>query len=204
MEARTPEFYNDDAIGKFGEELFIRDFKSQYVIANVSDIPVWQMIDVDFIITKTNLAEATEKWSKLRSDSFEDFNMLRNDKTISKVEVKTDTRSFDTRNVVYEIIANGKKGWAGCTEADYIYYVFVDGNKKNLFAREVWWINMMRWRDFVRVNFFDKNSNPSQFGIMKNNYDESTAYGKTTRVANLLCNIDVMQRYGIAIKLHSA
>ncbi|WP_416199077.1 MAG: hypothetical protein ACFWUA_05100 [Sporanaerobacter sp.] len=97
-------FYNCLEVAKTGERLVTKIFEEKgYTVKDVSDNKEWQEPDIDLLVYKDN-------------------------KLIHKIEVKTEERALQTKNVFIETKSNGKKGWIWKTEADYIYTVIP--NKK--------------------------------------------------------------------------
>ena len=110
-------------------------------------------------------------------------------------EVKTDTVSLTSRNVVFEIISHDGPGCAALSRAGYFFYIFVD---RNGIIREAWLIDMKLWRRYIR-----KNSNKIvdmtetiHGGIALNNFDK---FGDS--VMNALTNIEVLEKNKIAKKI---
>lgn len=203
--SREPDFkYDDEIYGKFGEN----DFKNfcvetlNFTFLDVSKDERFQIADIDFLISPSldlpcygldiiNVKELI-------------FNRKPLDRTpqIYKFEVKTDTRSFETRNIVVEMISHDFAGCIASSKADFLYYVFVDDSGDEIIKKEVWTINLCKLREYLRVNFFghEKDENfkdlEQKYGIRTNNYD---AHGD--KVANFLINIEKLQENGIAKKV---
>ena len=113
------------------------------------------------------------------------------DKPAILYEVKTDSRSEKTRNVVYELISHDSVGCAAISRSNYFYYVFVD--KQNLSKiKERWLIDTKKWRRFIRTKFgrYDEDY------IRANNYD---SYGD--HVFNILCNIELLNSLKVAKRI---
>lgn len=195
---RTPNFKQDDEkFGKFGE----KDFKewcevSGWKYLDVSMEPLCQVADIDFFISKREIPPSLLTDSKELKELV--FSKNTQNRSVFKVEVKCDTRSFETRNIVYEVIAHDFAGCCGETKADFVYYVFVD---EDVNKKEAWMINLRKWREYLRTNFFGKIKELSYGGVVKdygikvNNFN---TYGDCT--ANFLCNIEKLKEAGIAIK----
>lgn len=97
--SRKPDYFSDiETYGKFGEELFLNDYKDLQV-KDVRKSKFYQQVDVDFIVNN--------KWF---------------------VEVKVDTVALKTGNLVFEVISHGSLGWSSITQADYLYIVLAEDN----------------------------------------------------------------------------
>lgn len=186
---RPSNFKNDIEIGKIGEDDF-KEFLSSSPkcehFENVTDDPFFQLLDIDYI-QFTRLKEdgvqytsedAKEALLNHFKDSERDFCLL--------YEVKTDTRSEKTRNVVYELISHDKTGCAATTRADYFYYVFTDEFNFSK-IKERWLIDIKKWRKFIRENA-EKGE-----GIRLHNFDRTKDH-----VLNFLTNIECMKENGVA------
>jgi len=197
MSERKPNFRKDDEIyGKFGEDDFV-EFCSGYGlnVKNVSKELPYQLSDIDFLVSKGKI-EAFDDKKLIFSRNTEERN-------IYKFEVKTDTRSFETRNVVYEVISHDFAGCMASSKADFIYYVFVDdvnGDGSEIIKKEVWKINLAKWRSYLREFFFSGKISVKEmkdtYGMRGNNYDDND-----DRVANVLCKIETLEEHGIAKRL---
>lgn len=140
---RPPSFGSDVlSYGKVGERFFVNFHGPQFIqngykIYDVSNVPFWQKIDVDFVITKSE-NEISNDWDCVNNPAF------------TKIEVKVDTRAHDTGNLPYEVISHGNFGWSINTHADKVFMVlcndgFQDGK---LYAYEEYLIDMKKWKDF--------------------------------------------------------
>lgn len=197
---RQPDFEKDDEIyGKFGESDFI-DFCRNYNlnILDVSKILAFQIADIDFLVSK-NKIDFNDK--RKMNDLIFSNNVSKRD--IYKFEVKTDTRSYETRNIVYEVISHDFAGCGAKTMCDYFYYVFVtdeNGDGSNIVKREVWKIGVKKLRELLRKVFFSgkysRRELCEKFGLRGNNYDTNG-----DKVANILCNIEKLNEFGIAKRL---
>lgn len=186
---RPSNFKNDIEIGKIGEDDF-KEFLSSSPkcehFENVTDDPFFQLLDIDYIQftrlkedgTQYTSEDAKEALLNHFKDSERDFCLL--------YEVKTDTRSEKTRNVVYELISHDKTGCAATTRADYFYYVFTDEFNFSK-IKERWLIDIKKWRKFIRENA-EKGE-----GIRLHNFDRTKDH-----VLNFLTNIECMKESGVA------
>lgn len=129
--------------GKIGERFFLSFHgkmlsEQGYTVYDVSDIPFWQKIDVDFVLSKGG-KPLTNDWECVRDTSFK------------KIEVKVDTRAFETGNLPFEVISHGNFGWSINTHADAIFVILcrdgiIDGK---LFAYNEYVIDMKKWKEFA-------------------------------------------------------
>ena len=97
--SRKPDYYSDiDTYGKFGEELFLKEY-SHLFIRDVRSDPDYQKTDVDFLVNGRH-----------------------------RVEVKVDTVALKSGNIAYEMVSHGSSGWSVSTQADYVYMVLAKDN----------------------------------------------------------------------------
>jgi len=202
---RKPNFkYDDEVYGNFGEN----DFKN-YCIENlnftyldVSKDERFQIADIDFLVSPSlDLPCYGLDIINVKELIF-DRNPENRVPLTYKFEVKTDTRSFETRNIVVEMISHDFSGCMANSKADFVYYVFVDDSGDEIVKKEAWYINLYKLREYLRIHFFGHgkyenfNDISKKYGIITNNYD---TYGD--KVANLLVNIEKLQENGIAKKV---
>lgn len=198
---RQPNFkYDDEVYGAFGEKDFVEFANSiGYRCFDVSNNEYFQIADIDFLISKRIKIGSSTINDKSYYDIIFDRNKEKRD--IYKFEVKTDTRSFETRNVVYEVISHDFGGCMSASKADYVYYVFVDDTGDNIVKKEAWSIDLTKWRKYIREKFFDTSvlikDSERIWGIRRNNYN---TYGDA--IGNLLCNIDILGQQGIAKRIY--
>lgn len=197
MAHRLPNFRKDVKLGKIGEDFcyeMLKQSQKAVSIIDVSEDKRFQLIDVDFIQilrTKPNGEEYT------KDDVFNNLIGGDADKTFYLLyEVKTDTVSITSRNVVYEIISHDGPGCAALSRAHYFFYIFVDGNND---IREAWLIDMKKWRQYIRENSKNvvKMIETKNGGIALNEFNKYN-----DKVLNILTNIEVMQKEEIAQKIN--
>ena len=189
---RPSNFTNDIEIGKIGEtdfEQFLSSSSKCEHFENVTEEPFFQLLDIDYIQFTRLKEDGTQYTSEdvknaflnHAKDSERDFCRL--------YEVKTDTRSEKTRNVVYELISHDKTGCASATRADYFYYVFTD---EYIFGKikERWLIDIRKWRKFIRENAEGGE------GVRLHNFDRTKDH-----VLNFLTNIERLKEAGVAKKI---
>lgn len=92
-------FEESNKVGKIGENKTKQLFndKTKYQLLDVSDLDEFREKDIDFILFLPN-------------------------HQYYKLEVKTDTKSLTTNNIIYEISSGTNKGCFDKTQADYILY----------------------------------------------------------------------------------
>ena len=72
-------------------------------------------------------------------------------------EVKTDTYGMKSRNIFYEVFDHGKPGCLDRSKADYLYYAYIDENKK---ISEIFLIKMETLRYWIMTEFANINKVP--------------------------------------------
>ena len=72
-------------------------------------------------------------------------------------EVKTDTYGMKSRNIFYEVFDHGKPGCLDRSKADYLYYAYIDENKK---ITEIFLIKMETLRYWIMTEFANINKVP--------------------------------------------
>lgn len=118
-----------------------------------------------------------------------DFITVSNDGEKITYEVKTDTYGTYTRNISYEITSNNFAGCLARSNADYLYYVFVD--KDSLLIKESYIIMMMELRRWLGEHY--------EY-IVKDHKKLSLFYSKDIGVLQFLINIDELKKDNIAKK----
>lgn len=189
--------YDNDVYGKFGEKDF-KEYCAQrgHIIKDVSDDFVYQVCDIDFLLRMDGIDNFdADKRRLIMSAGSKGYD------GIYKVEVKCDTRAHKTRNVLYEVIAHDFAGCLGASKADYIYYVFVDDSGETIEKKEVWFINLTKWREYLRNYYFTEKifvkDKLNKYGLRGDNYSKNNANG-----ANILCNIEKLSECKIAKKIY--
>ena len=193
---RKPNFDKDNELGKIGEAFAYKVLSNSPKTVKAEDVSgeyMFRIIDVDFI-QYLKKKEDGEEYTK--EDVFYNIMGKEADRTFYNLyEIKTDTVSLESRNVVFEIISHDGVGCAASSRANYFFYIFVD---KNLDIREAWLIDMRKWRECIRKNC--KNVVPmtetKNGGIALNDFNK---YGD--RVMNILTNIEYLQKEKIATKI---
>lgn len=175
---RPPSYMNDISIyGSGGEKLFL-SLESEkingkgYKIFDVTENIDYQYVDVDFVIGKTSSVDKLPSTEEVIGS-----------KEFEKVEVKVDTRALETGNLPYEFISHGSSGWSVLTKADYVYMILCDESNDKIVAKNVMWIDMMKWHDFVKNRRIDKKIN----------------FIKNESIVDLLCKIKDMRDNGVIL-----
>lgn len=105
-------------------------------------------------------------------------------------EVKTDTVSIDTRNIVYEILSHDNPGCLAKSKAEFVYYVFLDREDK---IAERYILNLREWRRWIREHSNDCN---------KSSFLKTHNFNRTNdKCFNFLCNIEKLVEDKVAKKL---
>ena len=103
-------------------------------------------------------------------------------------EVKTDTYGMKSRNIFYEVFDHGKPGCLDRSKADYLYYAYIDENKK---ISEIFLIKMETLRYWIMTEFANINKVPYFITkYMDRRKDKTCGY---------LINVDYLSANTIAI-----
>lgn len=125
------KFKNDLQTGKKGEKVvidFLRDLEGITDVLDVSGINTFQKLDIDLVCVQ----ESGE---------------------YIPVEVKTDTMTHKTGNVVYEVYSNKRYGTQGCfekTKAKYIFYYLEKVDHLYIFITD-------KLRNYVKEEYVGKH-----------------------------------------------
>lgn len=190
---RKPNFNNDNNIyGKFGEDFFESYAAGKRLrFVNVTEYPEFQEKDIDFVVLRN-----TDK--TVESLLFENAFLKKRDSRVQEwytIEVKTDTRTHGTRNVVYEILSHDNPGCLARSAADYVLYVATDDKATKVL--EAWSIKLHEWRTWIREHSSEiTGKNDKSAAIRLHNYN---TWGDAC--LNFLCNIDTLVAEGIAKKI---
>lgn len=151
---RDAEFYNDDKIGKIGEEFFKKILKSKskenWDIINVSDDEYFRKLDIDLI------ESLHDEIDSVKDGRFESWDEKRFSNIGRSWEIKTDTYIERTGNATYEFFVRNKS--MGCTElttADFIVYLQYSEDERRI--TNGWYINPRKWRDWLRQHLRKKD-----------------------------------------------
>lgn len=216
MERASDFNYDCEVIGKVGEKDFVQNVghimkqcfrpetcKIGWRFVDVSDDEIFQLRDIDFVLLSTSFDAHVKK-----VDTKTKCKMVRGGfgNEIVRVEVKTDTRTYKTRNFVYELISHYDGGCWATTKADMIYYVCVDENDTSkIMQRYVIYPKILR--DFLIRNhqFMSYNkadiTNPDVpivMDVVDSKYNEKGE--KDDPILNVLFNIDYLSKYSKIVK----
>jgi hypothetical protein len=142
---RTYIFEKSDEHGKDGVKIiesYLKRLRQTRHVRNVESDPVYRMKDIDLL------------WTYLDDNQLEI--------TVS-IEVKSD-RQYATGNYFLETISNEQKGTPGCflyTEADFVYYFFIDKKELHIFkmpeTRDWFLQHMNRFRERKTSTYGNRN-----------------------------------------------
>jgi len=191
--SRLPNFKIDnDVFGKKGESLFESyATRKKYTIVNVTEDKNFQDKDIDYIII-LNPEYNIERI--LGENLFTKYSAHKDDWV--SVEVKTDTRTNATRNLVYEVLSHDNPGCLARSVADFIFYVAVNDDATQIYS--AWMVNLKRWRTWLREVSPELNKEDAKnLPVRLHNFN---TYGDAC--LNFLCNVDVLVDKGIAVKIN--
>ena len=161
--SRKPDYYKDiKRYGKFGEDIFIEKISnSRFQIIDVTKNEFYQKQDVDFILVPEN-------------------------GEIVLVEVKTDTRAWETKNLPYEVISHGHYGWSITTKATHVFFVLAKEDKETKELEYVGWliVDMKKWHEYCQNPKTEKIAN----------------FIKNEQISDILCNITHLIEEGVITK----
>ena len=190
---RTPNFKVDnDVFGRTGEELFEKYAQDKnYSYIDVREHPDFQDKDIDYAIIFNEEYDIpkilTESFTKQKASRMKNW---------TTVEVKTDTRTYGTRNLVYELLSHDNPGCLARSLADFVFYVAINDNATVI--HEAWMVNLQKWRTWIRETSPNLNNNDARdLPIRLHNFN---TYGDAC--LNFLCNVDTLVKEGIAVKIN--
>ena len=174
---RAPNFHKDVRESKFAEKDFENMFYSNpknqgKTLFDVTDVPQYRVIDVDYIIDN----EGGNELGTL-------YDVLTNKKRYVKVEVKANGCALSTGRYAFEFNSHGKLGWGIVTQCDLIYTVLVQKNTSNIIRRA--WIKMPEWKRYVT------DSNNRDAMCINHILNEN--------VTDVLCQMSDMERKGVLL-----
>lgn len=188
---RKPNFdYDNNVIGAKGEKLFENyAIRKKYKFFDVREDTRFQIFDIDYVII---LNDEYDLCRILEENFFTKYEKHK-DNWIT-VEVKTDTRTHDTRNIVYELISHDNPGCLARSNADMIFYYAVNEDATKTY--EGWIINTKKWREWIRENAPKLNGKTeNKLPIKLHNYNTNN-----DKCLNFLCNIETLVNEKIAVK----
>jgi hypothetical protein len=129
MPFRKGDFDYDNVEGKLGENFCLSYLESKYPktsIFDVSDVRLFQLMDIDFVLGKTpQAADFVRNFLNGGAQLSEDLDTILKSDEIMTIEVKTDTRTcglHPTGNVVFEVVSKRSPG-TYATRAHYVFYI---------------------------------------------------------------------------------
>lgn len=169
-----------------------RNFSKDMKLGNVGENSLREMLmkkrsdgEIQFFIDETTNSASQ------RDDI--DFSVVLNDGRKVTYECKTDRYGKESRNISYELTSNFFAGCLARSNADYVYYVFVDEDDKIV---EIYLIELQKWRKWMGqyaafiVHFQSDEKSPFKL-----------FWSKDIGVLQFLCNIDAMVEDEVAEKL---
>lgn len=161
MQPGKGNFSYDSVEGRIGEEFCISYLKSKYpetFIFDVSDVRLFQLMDIDFVLGKTpDAADFIRAFLSGGCSQSECLDIMLKSDDIMTIEVKTDTRTFGlhpTGNVVFEVVSHRSPGTYN-TRAHYVFYICskeTDENTGVFDISNVFIIDMWALREWHRKN----------------------------------------------------
>lgn len=195
-------FNDDNEMGKLGENdfayyanTFLSKKHAYFKLVDVSEDKVYQVLDIDFVAYIDPNYTEKELLRDIKSGNPKKIHNRIENKAIA-IEVKTDKRTHDTRNVVYELISHDMPGCLARSYADLVYCVCMGKNdtKDNFTIFERFAIDLHKWRTWIRENSRSINGCDSPIFFKSINKEED-------HICNLLCKIETMVRDGIANRI---
>ena len=157
MKFQKGNYDYDNAEGKIGEGFCLEYLKSKYpkaFIFDVSDVRLFQLMDIDFILGKTSqAADFVRNFLNGDAQLSEDLDTILKSDDIMTIEVKTDTRTcglHPTGNIVFEVVSHRSPGTYN-TRAHYVFYICskeTDENTGVFDISNVYIIDMWKLREW--------------------------------------------------------
>ena len=204
MENTSP-FKRESQYGKKGEDFFesvvYKIFHTMPYCYNVSDIPIFQLIDIDYIVSKKPLDFKTEKdqikiVEELKHHHIDNIK----DADFFAIEVKTDSVIDNTsENFCLELTAHDKPGAFGISRADFWFYVPIKKDKEYddvTYPPHFWLINMYKIRRYFGENSLKINNKTG----LRFNYWITPEREWDSHCLNILANEKILSNKGIAKK----
>ena len=157
MRFEKGNFEYDNLEGKMGENFCLSYLESKYPktsIFDVSDVRLFQLMDIDFVLGKTpQAADLVRNFLNGGAQLSEDLDSILKSDDIMTIEVKTDTRTcglHPTGNVVFEVVSHRSPG-TYATRAHHVFYLCAKetGEGTGVFdISNVYIINMWKLREW--------------------------------------------------------
>lgn len=197
-------FKEENKYGKKGEDFFekvmFNIFKTKHYCYNVSDKEVFQLIDIDYILSKHPLSlETVEDQLKIALEL--KHHHIDNIKNVNffGIEVKTDSVIIESGNFCFELTAHDKPGAFGISRADFWFYVPLKKDKEYdnvIYPPHFWLINMYKMRRYFGENCLKLNDETG----LRLNYWVTSEREWDSHCLNLLGNEKILTDKGIAKK----
>lgn len=184
-------FEESNEIGGFGEQVFedlyLKLYKPKgWIKKDVREDKEFQRRDIDFLLlkdgyTKEDFLEICDKGNPVLITERREWG--------KGIEVKTDRRTYETRNLVYEIISHNMPGCMARSYADFLFYVCTDNIPNPKYFKEVFVIDLYELRKFLIKNVFLKK--PDGRCAIKLHSEEKID-NKQEDILNLLICVDTI------------
>lgn len=129
MQFGKGNFSYDNIEGKVGEGFCLSYLKSKNPedrIFDVSDVRIFQLLDIDFVLAKTDEAcDTVRRFISEGQVSGGILDEILKSEDVMTIEVKTDTRTcglHPTGNVLFEVVSHRSPGTYN-TRARYVFYI---------------------------------------------------------------------------------
>jgi len=140
----TTNFHKDaKEIGPIGENRLEEMLNERSIYEDISDDWRFRIFDIDFIQYTDGVIDRERVLnSYYHGKGAKDTNAY-------AYEVKTDTATFKTRNLVYEVMSHDNEGSLSRSKADFVFYVSIDktGN-----IMEEMLLDLKKLREWIRIH----------------------------------------------------
>lgn len=140
----TTNFHKDvKEIGSIGENRLKEILNERSIYEDISDDWRFRIFDIDFIQYTDGVIDRERVLnSYYHGKGAKDTNAY-------AYEVKTDTATFKTRNLVYEVMSHDNEGSLSRSKADFVFYVSIDktGN-----IMEEMLLDLKKLREWIRIH----------------------------------------------------
>ena len=184
-------FEESNKIGSFGEEILEKLYLALYkpkgwIKEDVRGDEEFQRRDIDFLFLKDGYTK--EEYLALCDKG--NLSLIQKRREWGKgIEVKTDRRTHETRNLVYEIVSHNMPGCMARSYADFVFYVCTDNVPNPSSFKEVFLIDLYELRRFIVKNPFLKKED-GKFAIKL--HSEEKIDNKREDILNLLICVDAI------------
>jgi hypothetical protein len=193
-------FKESEKDGKFGESIFLKMYdeiykKDGWELYDMRDDRWFQFLDIDFLLLKKGYTvDDYLDWHVFRSGNPDVIKERR--EWAKAVEVKTDKRTNETRNIVYELISHNMPGCMARSYADFILYVCTDNIPNPSSYKEVFYFDLYALRECLIKHIKDKHLKNEKF--LNVCYLNAMEYieGVKEDILNLLIDVDYIIECG--------